>query len=63
MKKPLAYIFLWMETSSLDCRSRAQGLIRSGRTIDAIRLDGWRIAVGYPDDRDEAERRLQAVTN
>jgi glucose-1-phosphate thymidylyltransferase len=33
-------------------------LIRSGRTIDAIRLDGWRIDVGYPDDRDEAERRL-----
>ncbi len=34
-------------------------LIRSGRTIDAIRLDGWRIDVGYPDDREEAERRLQ----
>ncbi len=34
-------------------------LIRSGRTIDAIPLDGWRIDVGYPDDRDEAERRLQ----
>ncbi|MFC6838526.1 UTP--glucose-1-phosphate uridylyltransferase AglF [Halomarina ordinaria] len=34
-------------------------LIRSGRTIDAIPLDGWRIDVGYPEDRDEAERRLQ----
>ncbi|MFC7008337.1 UTP--glucose-1-phosphate uridylyltransferase AglF [Halalkalicoccus salilacus] len=34
-------------------------LIRSGRTIDAIGLDGWRIDVGYPEDRDEAERRLQ----
>ena len=33
-------------------------LIRSGRTIDAIGLDGWRIDVGYPEDRDEAERRL-----
>jgi len=33
-------------------------LIRSGRTIDAIRIDGWRIDVGYPEDRDEAERRL-----
>jgi len=33
-------------------------LIQSGRTIDAIRLDGWRIDVGYPEDRDEAERRL-----
>jgi glucose-1-phosphate thymidylyltransferase len=34
-------------------------LIRSGRTIDAVCLDGWRIDVGYPDDRDEAERRLR----
>ncbi len=35
-------------------------LIQSGRTIDAIRMDGWRIDVGYPDDREEAERRLTA---
>ncbi|MCU4974964.1 sugar nucleotidyltransferase [Halobacteria archaeon AArc-m2/3/4] len=34
-------------------------LIRSGRTIDAIALEGWRIDVGYPEDRDEAEQRLQ----
>ncbi|MFC6613912.1 UTP--glucose-1-phosphate uridylyltransferase AglF [Halopenitus salinus] len=34
-------------------------LIQSGRTIDAIGLDGWRIDVGYPEDRDEAERRLE----
>jgi glucose-1-phosphate thymidylyltransferase len=33
-------------------------LLESGRTIDAIRLEGWRIDVGYPEDRDEAERRL-----
>jgi len=33
-------------------------LIQSGRTIDAIRLDGWRIDVGYPEDRDRAEKRL-----
>lgn len=33
-------------------------LIESGRTIDALRLDGWRIDIGYPDDREEAERRL-----
>lgn len=33
-------------------------LIASGRTIDAIGLDGWRIDVGYPEDREEAERRL-----
>ncbi|MDL0120417.1 UTP--glucose-1-phosphate uridylyltransferase AglF [Halobacterium salinarum] len=36
-------------------------LIKSGRTIDAIPIDGWRIDVGYPEDRDEAERRLQEV--
>ncbi len=34
-------------------------LIQSGRTIDAIGLDGWRIDVGYPEDRDEAEKRLR----
>ncbi len=33
-------------------------LLDSGRTIDAIRMDGWRVDVGYPEDRDEAERRL-----
>ena len=36
-------------------------LIRSGRTIDALRLDGWRIDVGYPEDREEAEVRLQEI--
>ena len=34
-------------------------LIQSGRTIDAIRMDGWRVDVGYPEDRDEAERRIE----
>jgi glucose-1-phosphate thymidylyltransferase long form len=34
-------------------------LIHSGRTIDAIRMDGWRVDVGYPEDRDEAERRIE----
>jgi len=34
-------------------------LLHSGRTIDAIRLDGWRIDVGYPEDRDRAERLLR----
>ncbi|MFD1562864.1 UTP--glucose-1-phosphate uridylyltransferase AglF [Haloarchaeobius amylolyticus] len=33
-------------------------LIQSGRTIDALRMDGWRIDVGYPEDRDRAEERL-----
>jgi glucose-1-phosphate thymidylyltransferase len=36
-------------------------LIQSGRTIDAIPMDGWRIDVGYPADREEAEERLQGV--
>jgi glucose-1-phosphate thymidylyltransferase len=33
-------------------------LIQSGRTIDAIPLDGWRIDIGYPEDREDAETRL-----
>jgi glucose-1-phosphate thymidylyltransferase len=33
-------------------------LMESGRTIDAVRLDGWRVDVGYPEDRDTAEQRL-----
>ncbi|ELY54969.1 sugar nucleotidyltransferase (glucose-1-phosphate thymidylyltransferase) 7 [Natronococcus amylolyticus DSM 10524] len=43
-----------------DERSDAVDLrIQSGRTIDAIALEGWRIDVGYPEDREEAEQRLQ----
>jgi len=34
-------------------------LLHSGRTIDAIRMDGWRNDIGYPEDRDEAEQRLR----
>jgi len=34
-------------------------LIQSGRTIDAIRIDGWRMDIGYPEDRDEAEERIR----
>jgi len=33
-------------------------LIQSGRTIDAIGLEGWRIDIGYPEDREEAEEQL-----
>ena len=33
-------------------------LLQSGRIIDAIRMNGWRIDVGYPDDRDRAEELL-----
>jgi glucose-1-phosphate thymidylyltransferase len=34
-------------------------LIQSERTTDAVRMDGWRLDIDYPEDRDEAERRLQ----
>ncbi|RQG91508.1 sugar nucleotidyltransferase [Natrarchaeobius halalkaliphilus] len=37
-------------------------LIQSGRTIDAIRMEGWRVDVGYPDDRDRAETQLRQET-
>ena len=33
-------------------------LLDSGRTIDALQLDGWRVGVGYPEDRDRAEELL-----
>ncbi|TYL36443.1 UTP--glucose-1-phosphate uridylyltransferase [Natronococcus pandeyae] len=33
-------------------------LLQSGRTIDAIRMDGWRVDIGYPEDRDRAEELL-----
>lgn len=33
-------------------------LIESGRTIDAIPMDGWRVDVGYSEDRDRAEQLL-----
>jgi glucose-1-phosphate thymidylyltransferase len=36
-------------------------LIQSGRTIDALRMEGWRIDVAYPEDREEAEQRLHTV--
>jgi glucose-1-phosphate thymidylyltransferase len=38
-------------------------LLHSGRTIDAIRMNGWRNDIGYPEDRDEAEKRLQGEIN
>lgn len=34
-------------------------LIQSGRTIDALHMDGWRVDIGYPEDRERAERQLQ----
>lgn len=37
-------------------------LIRSGQTIDAIALNGWRVDVGYPEDREKAEELLADVS-
>jgi len=34
-------------------------LIQSGRTIDAIGIEGWRVDIGYPEDREEVEERLK----
>jgi glucose-1-phosphate thymidylyltransferase len=34
-------------------------LIQSGRTIDAVRMDGWRVDVGYPEDHDRAAELLK----
>ena len=34
-------------------------LLQSGRTIDAIGLEGWRVDVGYPEDRERAEAKLR----
>jgi glucose-1-phosphate thymidylyltransferase len=34
-------------------------LIQSGRTIDTVELEGWRIDVGYPEDLEAAEELLQ----
>ena len=35
-------------------------LLESGRTIETIPMDGWRVDVGYPEDRDRASRQLRA---
>jgi dTDP-glucose pyrophosphorylase len=34
-------------------------LLQSRRTMDAIGLEGRRVNVGYPEDRDETEQRLE----
>ena len=37
-------------------------LIKSGRTIDATEMNGWRMDIGYPEDREKAEQRLQGTS-
>lgn len=36
-------------------------LLQTGRQIETVPLDGWRVDVGYPEDRDRAERLLQGA--
>ncbi|MFB6229117.1 MAG: sugar phosphate nucleotidyltransferase [Halobacteriales archaeon] len=33
-------------------------VIQSGRTIDAVRMEGWRVDVGYPEDREKVEELI-----
>lgn len=33
-------------------------LVQAGRTVETVPLEGWRVDVGSPEDRDRAERRL-----
>ncbi len=33
-------------------------LVESGRRVEAVGMDGWRVDVGYPEDRERAERLL-----
>lgn len=36
-------------------------LLRTGRRVETVPLDGWRVDVGYPEDRDRAERLLRGA--
>lgn len=40
-----------------------QLLIQSGRSIEAVQMEGWRVDVGYPEDRERAESKLEEITN
>ena len=34
-------------------------LLHADRNIAAVPIDGWRMDIGYPEDRDEAEKRVE----
>ncbi|PSQ17133.1 UTP--glucose-1-phosphate uridylyltransferase [Halobacteriales archaeon QS_8_69_26] len=34
-------------------------LLRTGHRVQAVRFEGWRVAVDYPEDRDRAERLIR----
>ena len=40
-----------------------QLLIQSGRSIEAVPMEGWRVDVGYPEDRERVESKLEGITN
>ncbi len=46
------------DRSEYELSNAIDVLLESGRTIDALRLDRWRVDVGYPEDRDCAEELL-----
>jgi glucose-1-phosphate thymidylyltransferase len=37
-------------------------LVQADRTVDTVELDGWRVDVGYPEDRAAAEQYLRGVS-
>ena len=46
------------DRSEYETSNTTGPLLQSGRTVDAVSLDGWRVDIGYPEDREEAEARL-----
>ncbi len=47
------------DRGELEISDAVDLLLHSGRTIDAIRMDGWRVDVGYPEDREYATELLE----
>lgn len=36
-------------------------MLQTGRRVDAVPLEGWRVDVGYPEDLDRAERLIRST--
>jgi dTDP-glucose pyrophosphorylase len=58
--KPKALVEVDGQPISGHCFDR---FIQSSQTIDAIWMDGWRVDVGYPEDRDEASAAAEWLCN
>lgn len=37
-------------------------MIQAGRGVQSVRMDGWRVDVGHPQDRERAERHLESTS-